>query len=553
MTPTEQTPDESARDLANRFWERILEEEPLIGTSVGDERYDDRLPDPSEEGLAARADWYRATLVELRALDRDPLSQIDRTTLDVLETIASREVAGIEARVDRLQAASHLWGPGQLLGEIASMQQANTPERQERYLARLAAIPAYLAAIEPILRGAAEAGQTSPGVVVDRAIGQVERLLDTPLEESPALAPVGADVAAAAKVRDVVEREVVPAYRRYLEALEEHRPSATETIGLFALPDGERMYAAQILAWTTLPLSAKEVHELGHAELVKLQEERAAVAARLGFEDPASAIAANEADNHASSRDELVQIARDQVERSWEAAPAMFGHVPTANCEVRPVEEFREADMPFAFYNPPTADGSRAGVYYINTYEPEHRPLHQLASTTHHEANPGHHFQIALEREQADRPPLKRFGGILAGSSFVEGWGLYSERLADEMGLYRNDYELLGMLDSQAFRACRLIVDSGIHAFDWDRQRSVEQMMQSGIPELDAMIEVDRYIALPGQALSYMVGQLEIRACRERAAEAANSGFDLRDFHDRLLSLGSVPLPTLRREMGPAT
>ncbi len=551
MTATEQTPDESARELANRFWERILEEEPLIGTSVGDERYDDRLPDPSEEGLQARAGWYRATLDELRALDRGRLSQVDRTTLDVLETIASREVAGIEARVDRLQAASHLWGPGQLLGEIASMQQANTPERQERYLARLAAIPAYLAAIEPILRGAAEAGQTSPGVVVDRAIGQVERLLDTPLEESPALAPVGADEAAAAKVTDVVEREVVPAYRRYLEALREHRPSATETIGLSALPDGERMYAAQILAWTTLPLSAKEVHELGHAELAKLQEERAAVAARLGYDDPASAIAAHDADNHASSRDELVQIARDQVERSWEAAPAMFGRTPTANCEVRAVEEFREADMPFAFYNPPTADGSRAGVYYINTYEPEHRPLHQLASTTHHEANPGHHFQIALEREQADRPPLKRFGGILAGSAFVEGWGLYSERLAHEMELYDNDYELLGMLDSQAFRACRLIVDSGIHAFGWDRQRSVEQMMQSGIPELDATIEVDRYIALPGQALSYMVGQLEIRACRERAADAAKGGFDLRDFHDRLLSLGSVPLPTLRREMVP--
>jgi uncharacterized protein (DUF885 family) len=410
----------------------------------------------------------------------------------------------------------------------------------------------YLEAIEPILRGAAEAGQTSPGVVVDRAIGQVERLLDTPLDQSPALAPVAADEAGSTEVKQVVEAEVLPAYRRYLEALKEHRPSATETIGLAALPDGERMYAAQILAWTTLPLSAKEVHELGHTELAKLQEERSAVAARLGFDDPASAIAANR-ENQASSREELVQIARDQVERSWDAAPAMFGNMPAANCEVRAVEEFREADMPFAFYNAPTADGSRAGVYYINTYQPEHRPLHQLASTTHHEANPGHHFQIALERGQADLPPLKRFGGVLAGSAFVEGWGLYSERLADEMDLYRNDYELLGMLDSQAFRACRLIVDSGIHAFGWDRQRAVEQMMESGIPELDATIEVDRYIALPGQALSYMVGQLEIRACRERAAGAGGGEFDLRDFHDRLLSLGSVPLPTLRREMGPAS
>jgi uncharacterized protein (DUF885 family) len=229
----------------------------------------------------------------------------------------------------------------------------------------------------------------------------------------------------------------------------------------------------------------------------------------------------------------------------------MFGRTPSANCEVRPVEEFREADMPFAFYNPPTADGSRAGVYYINTLEPEHRPLHQLASTTYHEANPGHHFQISLEHDLADRPPLRRFGGILAGSAFIEGWGLYSERLADEMGLYQTDHERLGMLDSQAFRACRLIVDTGIHALDWDRERAVRQMMAGGLSELDARIEVDRYIALPGQALSYMIGMLEIRACRERAA-TANGAFDLRDFHDRLLALGSVPLPALRREMGTA-
>jgi uncharacterized protein (DUF885 family) len=310
------------------------------------------------------------------------------------------------------------------------------------------------------------------------------------------------------------------------------------------------MYAAQILSWTTLPLGAQEVHDLGHAELSKIQAERVEVARRLGFDDPAAAIEAHNTENHAASREAMVQIARDQVERGWEAAPTMFGRLPSANCEVRAVEEFREADMPFAFYNPPTADGSRAGVYYINTLEPEHRPLHQLASTTHHEANPGHHFQISIEHDMADRPALRRFGGILAGSAFIEGWGLYSERLADEMELYQNDYELLGMLDSQAFRANRLIVDTGIHALGWDRQRSVEQMMDGGLPELDATIEVDRYIALPGQALSYMVGQLEIRACRERAASAGD--FDLRDFHDRLLALGSVPLPTLRREMGPA-
>jgi uncharacterized protein (DUF885 family) len=545
VTTTQQ--DDAARALADRFWDTMLELEPLLGTSVGDERFDDRLSDPSEEGLAARADAYGAALRDARAMDRDALSQTERTTLDVLEAIASRELAGIESRIDRLQVASHLWGPAQLLGEIASLQRADTPERLERYLARLRATPAFFAALEPILRDAAASGQTSPAVVVDRAIAQVERLLAAPPDESPALAPVAADPEAVAAVTAVLTEDVLPAHQRYLEALKEHRPFATETIGLSALPDGDRMYAAQILSWTTLPLGAQEVHDLGHGELGKIQAERAEVARRLGFEGPEAAIAANDA-NHAPSREALVQIARDQVQRGWEAAPAMFGRLPSANCEVRAVEEFREADMPFAFYNPPTADGSRAGVYYINTLEPEHRPLHQLASTTHHEANPGHHFQISIEHDMEDRPALRRFGGILAGSSFIEGWGLYSERLADEMELYQNEYERLGMLDSQAFRANRLIVDSGIHALGWDRDRAVAQMTSGGLGELDAVIEVDRYIALPGQALSYMIGQLEIRACRERAA-TANGGFDLRDFHDRLLALGSVPLPTLRREM----
>jgi uncharacterized protein (DUF885 family) len=551
MATTTQSADASARQLADRFWDGMLELEPLLGTSVGDERYDDRLPDPGEEGLAARAALYGDALHDLASIDRAALSQIERTTLDVLEAIAARELAGIESRIDRLQVASHLWGPGQLLGEVASLQRADTPERLQRYLARLGAMPAYFAALEPILRDAETAGQTSPGVVVDRAIAQVERLVATPLDDSPALSPVASDPEAAASVKDLLSGKVLPAHERYLEALKEHRSSATDSIGLSALPNGDRMYAAQILSWTTLPLGARQIHDLGHAELGKIQEERIAVARRLGFDEPAAAVEAAGAENHAASRDALVQIARDQVERSWNAAPSMFGRVPSANCEVRPVEEFREADMPFAFYNPPTADGSRAGVYYINTLEPEHRPLHQLASTTYHEANPGHHFQISLEHDMADRPALRRFGGILAGSAFIEGWGLYSERLADEMGLYQNDHERLGMLDSQAFRACRLIVDTGIHALDWDRERAVRQMMAGGLSELDARIEVDRYIALPGQALSYMIGMLQIRACRERAA-AATDAFDLRDFHDRLLALGSVPLPSLRREMGPA-
>ena len=400
-------PDQAARALADRFWERLLEIEPILGTSVGDDRHDDRLPDPSEEGLAVREAFHRGALEDLATIDRRSLAVAERTTLDVMEAIAARELAAIESRLDRLQAVSHLWGPGQLLAELGSLQRADTPERLERYLARLRAIPEYLVALEPVMHSGVAAGQTAPSVVVDRAIAQVERLLAAGPDGSPALAPVAGDDAAADRVKEAVRDAVLPAYERYLSAMQEYRPSATETIGLSALPDGDAMYAAQILSWTSLPLGAQEIHDIGLRELATIQEERRESAARLGYDDPATALAEHQAagGNQAGSREDMVRIAEEQVRRGWDAAPTMFGRLPKQNCEVRAVEEFREADMPFAFYNPPTADGSRPGVYYINTSDLEDRPLHQLATTTYHEANPGHHFQFSIELEIPDRPP----------------------------------------------------------------------------------------------------------------------------------------------------
>jgi uncharacterized protein (DUF885 family) len=205
--------------------------------------------------------------------------------------------------------------------------------------------------------------------------------------------------------------------------------------------------------------------------------------------------------------------------------------------------------MPFAWYQPPSEDGSRIGIYYVNAYDLPGRPLHHLATTTYHEANPGHHFQITLEQEMQDRPLLRRFGGILAGSASVEGWGLYSERLADEMGLYEGDLERLGMLEGQAHRSARLVVDTGMHALGWTREQSIATLEQAGVPATDAAIETDRYITLPGQALSYKIGQLEIERWRREAEEREGSGFDLKRFHDRLLALGSLPLGALEREL----
>jgi uncharacterized protein (DUF885 family) len=542
-----------AREWADRYWEQLLELDPLLGTEVGDERYDDRLPDPSDEGVERQRQVHRAALDAIGGLEGDGLSEDARTVLAVGRSIAEQALDRIRFRMDRLHAVSHLWGPAGLLADLGSLQRADTPERLERYLGRLSRFPAYLEAVSRVAEEGARVGPTAPALVVDRAIAQVERLLATPPEDSPGLRPLPeGDARGRARVVDVLRERVWPAYERYLGVLREYRPLARETVGLVALPEGEAMYAALVRAYTTLPLAPEEVHRLGEESLALVQEERRAVARRLGFDDPERAVAERRASglDTAPTREALLRLAERQVERSWEAAPRFFGRLPRRNCEVRPVERFREEDMPGAYYVPPTGDGSRPGVYYVNTSHLDARPLHQLATTTYHEANPGHHFQLSLEVEFADRPPLRRFGGMLSGTAFIEGWGLYSERLADEMGLFEDDWERLGMLEAQAWRAARLVVDTGIHAFGWDRERAVRTLEEAGVPREDAEVEVDRYIAAPGQALAYKVGQLRIEELRRRAETRAGGSFSLPAFHDRLLALGSLPLPVLEREMG---
>ena len=468
----------------------------------------------------------------------------------MLEAIASRELSSLEHRVDRLWAVSHLWGPGGLIGELASMQRVDTPERLERYLARIQASPKFYDAVIEVMHDGLATGVIAPRIVVERAVAQVERLIETPPEASPAVMPLGEDATARERVADAVRSTLNPSLERYLGELRAYLPSATETLGLSSLPGGDEIYAAQILSWTTLPLEAQKVHDLGLEDLAKIQEERQLAAERIGGKDPRDATRVlDERGNRATTKDELVDLATRQVARGYDAAPGWFGRFPSENCLVKPVEEFREADMPFAFYQPPSADGSRKGVYYVNAGELEGKPLHHLATTTYHEASPGHHFQITLEQEMGDRPNLRRFGGLLAGSAFAEGWGLYSERLADEMGLFENEGERLGMLDMQGMRAARLVVDTGIHALGWSREDSIRTLEDAGVAHSDAVIETDRYITMAGQALSYKIGQFEIEQQRADAAKKHGGDFSVSDFHDRLLSLGSLPLSALRREL----
>ncbi|HWL90209.1 MAG TPA: DUF885 domain-containing protein [Actinomycetota bacterium] len=542
-----------AQELADRFWNELLEREPIFATAIGEEGYDDRLPDIGAEGRALSETRNRAALDELATIDRAGLDITLRTTMDILEAIANQTLAAVELRTDRLYVVNHFVGPGVLLGDIASIQRTDTPEHLERYDQRLRAFPSYLEACAEIAREGIATGVASPRTVVERAVAQVERIVAMPAEEAPPLAAVAEDdVTARERIVGTWNDAVAPAFARFLDTLREYLPHAAESNAVTDLPGGDSIYAAEIRSWTTLPLDPQEVHDLGNERWDAIQAERFEVAGRLGFDDPAKAIADRQASGKdtPASAEALVELVEDQVRRSWEIAPQWFGRLPKANCTVREIEAYRAADMALAFYMPPTADGSRPGTYYINTHDLEGKALHQIASVTYHEANPGHHFQIALEMEFDDRPALRRFGGLLAGSSFAEGWGLYSERLADDMGLYVDDWERLGMLAAQAHRAARLITDTGIHAFGWTREQAIEKLVAGGSPRGESETEVDRYIALPAQALAYMVGMVEIEDARRRTEEKEGTAFDLKGFHDRLLALGQLPLPALRRELG---
>lgn len=321
---------------------------------------------------------------------------------------------------------------------------------------------------------------------------------------------------------------------------------------MWALPRGDELYRTQIRAWTTLDIDPAEVHRIGLEQLEATQDEQRAIAAAAGFDGDLTAYRAHLADdpeNHPATPEALLARAREDIERAMAVAPRYFGRLPRAGCEVRAVEAFKEKDAPFAYYNPPNIEGTRDGVYYANTYDLPSRMFSSLATTTYHEAVPGHHFQIALEMESDRLSRFRRLGARAAGGAYVEGWGLYSERLADEIGLYRNDQERYGMLTAQAWRAARLVVDSGMHGLRWTRQQSIDFLDRAGLTMTDAVIETDRYIVWPGQALTYMLGQLEIQGLRRQLEARDGEAFDLKGFHDAVLGHGSLPLATLRAHL----
>jgi uncharacterized protein (DUF885 family) len=541
-------------DLAERFWEAVLEQNPTTATFYGDDRYADRLEDPSAAGRARTRELMLRTAAEARAIPVEGLSTEERITRDMLVVVAELSIEEDDQHLHELRVVDQMSGPQQLLPQLTQFQPADTPERLEAFLARLHAYPEFMAANADILRDGLASGLTAPRIVAERTIAQIERMLAVPIEQAivPSMVKVASETDRET-VRDAVWEHVYPADLRFLETLRGAYLAATrEDPGIWSAPNGDAIYHTAIRSWTTLDLDPQAVHDIGLAELEAIETERREISSAAGFGDDTAAYRASlDADpaNTPNTKAELVERATEDIERAMAAAPRFFGVLPRAGCEVRPVEEYKEKDAPFAYYYPPAPDGSRPGIYYANGYDLSSRKYTKLASTTFHEAAPGHHFQIALEMENPRLNVFRRLGARAVGGAYVEGWGLYSERLADEMGLYRNEGERFGMLDAQAWRAARLVVDTGLHALRWPRQRSIDFLLAAGLSETDAVIETDRYICWPGQALTYKIGQREIERLRRELTARDGSHFDLKAFHDAVLGHGSLPLATLAREL----
>ena len=519
--------------LAESYWEDLLREVPTYATFVGDTRYNDRLSDLSDAGRARWKSIVETHLAALAVIDRAALPEVDKVSHDILKLRLEND----------LEEQSHKfwqWNVDQMGGPQADFPQLMNfhPLSDEAGLiARFKAVPTYIAQYLDGLRAGVREGRLATRKTVERVIGQLQQMLATPVETSAfAAKPVFVPAA-----RD----HVYPAFRTMLAYLEtEYLPKARTTdVGLWALPGGADAYRFKIRDHTTTELTAEEIHRIGLEELKGIHAEMRAIAKTDDLKGYLEKLK-KDPKNFFASREDLLETARRDYETCRAALPKAFGRLPKNECEVRAIEDYREKDSVSAFYYPPDEKQTRKGIYYANTYGAETRPRFNMRALTVHEAVPGHHLQIALAMEIEGLPRWRRQASFTA---FIEGWGLYSERLADEMGLYEDDLQRFGMLTYQAWRACRLVVDTGLHALQWTRQQAVDFFTENiALSEQEVLNEVDRYIMWPGQALAYMIGKREIFAVREEAKKTMGARFDLRAFHDVVLRNGAVPLPTLR-------
>ncbi len=541
--------DQIADEYVAEYFQRF----PQSATSEGVESADhDRLNDISPQAYAAWRSMEDALLLRLEGVDTSGLADTPQAvTYHFLKSRLEQSVGRRVCRMELWNVSPTYTGWQAGIAFLASIQPVADDGEREDALKRFASLPEYLNQEVANLREGLSRGFSAPANNVGAVIEQMNALLQAPLEQSPfmQLSNEGAEDFKSA-VRRMVEDQIRPALTMYRDFLrDEYLDQARTTVGVKANPDGEACYKASVAYYATYDVPAAEIHAIGLEQMLLIENEMREIGERsFGVSLPAELMRlVRQSPYLFSSRQEILDYVQEAVDRSREAVPRWFGIVPEAGVIVEPYPEWQEKNAPGAEYQSPSDDGTRPGIYRVNTYQPETISKAGIESTAFHEAYPGHHLQIAIAKERDDLHDVQRYFGP---SGFSEGWALYAERLSDEMAVFSGDIDRVGLLSNEALRAARLVVDSGMHALGWTRAQAVDYLnTHTAENPARAEAEIDRYIAVPGQATSYMLGNLEIRRLRQMAEDRLGEDFDITSFHDRVLENGALPLSLLREKI----
>ncbi|MEO6280617.1 DUF885 domain-containing protein [Roseateles sp.] len=542
-------------------WELTLQRQPVLATSLGDPRYNDRLIDGTTAAYRAQARLdLRQTLKGLAGFDKAKLDPKDRVSYSILKLDLEQDLAG-ERFPEWMQPISQIGGLPSFLAQMGtgqSIQPFKTTKDYDDWLKRLAlAVPSFDGTIANMREGL-KAGVTQPRAVMEKVLPQLSALAVAepekslfwgPISNFPEAVPAVDRERITAAMRTLLAGQVLPAYARLLAFVrDEYTPKARATTAWSALPDGKAWYAHRVQQSTTLALSPDEIHDIGLKEVARILGEMDGVRRQVGFPGDLKAFFKHLNDDpryYFSKPEDLLAGYRELQKKINGLTPKLFDVQPKADYEVREVEAFRAESAAGASYQQPAVDGSRPGVFYVNTFNLKAQPMFGMETLSLHEASPGHHFQISIAQEDKELPAFRRFGSHY--TAYVEGWALYAESLGKELGLFTDPYQWYGRLSDEQLRAMRLVVDTGLHHKGWSRERAIQYMLDnSSMAESDVVSEVERYIVWPGQALGYKIGQLEITRLRAEAEQALGSKFDIKGFHRVVLTAGQVPLPVLR-------
>ena len=536
------------------YWEDNLKHDPEFASTLGDKRYNDQISDYSVKAYNAGLEREQTLMMRLGAVDVAGLTDQEKISRELL----LREFAEDQEAADFKEwemPVNQMGGIHTTYPQLVASLSFTTVKDYDDWIARLHLLPAAFDQVTQNMSLGMEDHRVPPKFLLEKALAQVKAMAAQKPEESPLALPLKrfpTDIKPAEQERiktemlDAIQKEVLPAYMRFARFMEVgYVPAGREAPGIDALPDGAKYYAFRIKRTTTTDLTADQIHQIGLDEVKKDEAEMLAIAKKLGFADLATFRASLKTNPRlkATSAAALLDAYRGYLTPMQARLPQLFGRLPKAKFEVVPVPDFLEKTSAPAYYEQGAPDGSRPGRLFIDTYNATDRNLYSVEDIAYHEGIPGHHLQISIAQELDDIPTFRKFQHYTA---YQEGWGLYSERLGKDVGLYQDPYSDYGRLEGDIWRAIRLVVDTGVHSKHWTRDQMVEFFHDhSNIDDVNIQSEVDRYIAWPSQALAYKVGQLKILELRERAKTALGDKFDLKEFHDQVLDAGALPLDVL--------